>query len=107
MDPRTEDPESWECDCYEEGKEACSRTTIDVDENTCLRANYCEYPKVCEHWKDIYCTADLNDLREALRQQKGLALLKRASQSTLGSKQLSQEEILDQTLDQALSSKTC
>merc|ERR1719198_1114843 len=58
MDPRTEDPESWACDCYEKMKERCAAVEPSIsgyDETLCLRAIFCEEDKVCTSWKSTFC----------------------------------------------------
>merc|ERR1712039_17287 len=66
VDPSNADPESWECDCYEEAHEACDRVEVEHTDLECLRAHYCNFPDVCQTWKDQFCTAALDALRSAL-----------------------------------------
>ena len=56
FDPRTEDPESWECDCFEDFKRKCEQiedsgalTSIYAIE-TCLRAIMCNIPNICPNY---------------------------------------------------------
>jgi len=61
--PPTEDPLAWDCDCYEDAQARCEsiRPTIESANeipfvfSDCLRANFCLYPRVCEHWKTEAC----------------------------------------------------
>merc|ERR1712046_80982 len=47
IDPTSADPESWECDCYAEAHEACSRVDVDNTDVECMRAHYCNFDQVC------------------------------------------------------------
>jgi hypothetical protein len=68
MNPATEDPESWMCDCYETMLSRCQeinmlRISIDV----CIRAQYCQYDRVCASWKAKSChDAEVTDMIQQL-----------------------------------------
>merc|ERR1712039_679955 len=71
--PPTEDPGHWECDCYVEMQKRCALVKDHVgndnySEETCFRAQYCEYPNVCKHWKDRHCdTAEIKTYKDLLQ----------------------------------------
>jgi len=56
LDPATADPESWDCDCVETMKAACSASTTDMD---CFKAHMCNHGGVCRAWKKQHCSASL------------------------------------------------
>ena len=63
IDPITADPESWDCDCYDEMVRRCSEIISKHDLTgfsmaTCLRAEMCNNPLVCEDWKASVCKTD-------------------------------------------------
>eukprot|EP00747_Dinoflagellata_sp_TGD_P186119 gnl/TRDRNA2_/TRDRNA2_42999_c0_seq1.p1 gnl/TRDRNA2_/TRDRNA2_42999_c0~~gnl/TRDRNA2_/TRDRNA2_42999_c0_seq1.p1 ORF type:complete len:655 (-),score=77.11 gnl/TRDRNA2_/TRDRNA2_42999_c0_seq1:124-2088(-) len=70
IDPRTADPESWDCDCFEEMNKRCQDITERhaVDGFTvpkCLRALFCVDPKVCNDWKKLFCySEEMETLKE-------------------------------------------
>jgi len=62
LDPRLEDPEAWDCDCYDEAKQLCSSlipiNTGRTSAAQCLRALYCINLRVCPAWKATFCTSE-------------------------------------------------
>merc|ERR1719198_952857 len=82
MDPRTEDPESWACDCYERMKQRCASVKpmiSDYDESLCLRAQFCSEGKVCQTWKSVMC----HNLGEYEAKLSGVFLSKESQMETL------------------------
>eukprot|EP00747_Dinoflagellata_sp_TGD_P143462 gnl/TRDRNA2_/TRDRNA2_176392_c0_seq44.p1 gnl/TRDRNA2_/TRDRNA2_176392_c0~~gnl/TRDRNA2_/TRDRNA2_176392_c0_seq44.p1 ORF type:complete len:474 (-),score=48.09 gnl/TRDRNA2_/TRDRNA2_176392_c0_seq44:382-1803(-) len=85
--PPHEDPLSWNCDCYEQMTQRCRAIGVsDSQGELCLRAQFCEFPDTCQHWKDVAChqqsVIDMSGrLRAALLQ--GRALMGRASHEEL------------------------
>eukprot|EP00747_Dinoflagellata_sp_TGD_P149960 gnl/TRDRNA2_/TRDRNA2_177067_c0_seq23.p1 gnl/TRDRNA2_/TRDRNA2_177067_c0~~gnl/TRDRNA2_/TRDRNA2_177067_c0_seq23.p1 ORF type:complete len:693 (-),score=81.90 gnl/TRDRNA2_/TRDRNA2_177067_c0_seq23:93-1952(-) len=63
--PPNEDPESWDCDCYEEMLQRCQAVDTknlpkgDYTEDLCLRAHFCIFPRVCAAWKAASCRSPL------------------------------------------------
>jgi len=87
MNPPTEDPESWECDCYDSIEAACiaiadtSGWTIE----RCTQAVFCTTEFVCQHWKDTSCTQSwLPPLISALTEQAALVQHAYASKKRTG-----------------------
>eukprot|EP00747_Dinoflagellata_sp_TGD_P126383 gnl/TRDRNA2_/TRDRNA2_174277_c0_seq14.p1 gnl/TRDRNA2_/TRDRNA2_174277_c0~~gnl/TRDRNA2_/TRDRNA2_174277_c0_seq14.p1 ORF type:complete len:717 (+),score=127.20 gnl/TRDRNA2_/TRDRNA2_174277_c0_seq14:3-2153(+) len=70
--PPTEDPLAWDCDCYEEMLERCRqlKSTLEypVQEQDCLTAQYCEFPRICLAWQKESCDkSPIPQLRNALK----------------------------------------
>lgn len=62
--PPTEDPEAWDCSCYDNMLQRCellrkANSTLHFTTAQCLHSQYCLYPGVCDHWKATEC----NDLK--------------------------------------------
>jgi len=61
MNPGDDDPESWECECHEALDVACvdCYSPGNVVDTTCLEVCYlkemCDYPDICDTWKDEKC----------------------------------------------------
>merc|ERR1712190_212971 len=60
MNPLIEDPESWDCDCYESMHSRCKVVealpdTEDYTEEKCFRALFCVHDGVCRSWKHQFC----------------------------------------------------
>merc|ERR1712157_388098 len=75
IDPSLEDPESWDCDCYEDMQERChtlalKTTSEDLDTfyALCFRAQFCIFDRVCQDWKHLWCSSELQELQEWLIQ---------------------------------------
>lgn len=61
LDPRTEDVQSWTCDCLEEMQLMCLKLSKlhGYSEEDCFRAHYCKDPRVCNAWKvSVQCESD-------------------------------------------------
>merc|ERR1719198_769099 len=59
LDPRLEDPEGWQCDCYERWMEWCANN-LPAGSYTaaeCARGHMCEHADVCCSWKE-YASCD-------------------------------------------------
>lgn len=61
LNPATEDPESWDCDCYVDMKDICQRVQDrqeheDYTDATCFRAIFCNTERVCDFWKASFCS---------------------------------------------------
>eukprot|EP00747_Dinoflagellata_sp_TGD_P083780 gnl/TRDRNA2_/TRDRNA2_162254_c0_seq1.p1 gnl/TRDRNA2_/TRDRNA2_162254_c0~~gnl/TRDRNA2_/TRDRNA2_162254_c0_seq1.p1 ORF type:complete len:164 (+),score=23.14 gnl/TRDRNA2_/TRDRNA2_162254_c0_seq1:645-1136(+) len=55
--PPKEDPESWDCNCFEEMQEKCDRVagTPGYTMEMCLAAQYCLHPNICNRWANVVC----------------------------------------------------
>jgi len=51
IDPASDDPEMWECNCFEEMQNKCGG----MDAN-CFQCIFCENANVCSSWKTKMCT---------------------------------------------------
>merc|ERR1712232_550766 len=72
MNPLVEDPESWDCDCYEVMHTRCDDiSSLPVVQpvyslSDCLRALLCHHDGVCGFWKDEFCSSVSPILHDAL-----------------------------------------
>eukprot|EP00747_Dinoflagellata_sp_TGD_P118861 gnl/TRDRNA2_/TRDRNA2_172907_c0_seq1.p1 gnl/TRDRNA2_/TRDRNA2_172907_c0~~gnl/TRDRNA2_/TRDRNA2_172907_c0_seq1.p1 ORF type:complete len:717 (-),score=105.75 gnl/TRDRNA2_/TRDRNA2_172907_c0_seq1:422-2572(-) len=72
IDPRSADPESWDCDCFEEMHKRCKDKEDDHNVHgfstaICLRAMFCENPKVCQNWKALFCNTErMQSIRQVI-----------------------------------------
>jgi len=135
LDPETEDPESWACDCADTAIKRCTAISHadNYDKAKCLTAMYCDYPHVCTTWADEACSdATVVAMRNllhanALEQRRGATRDWRSPSDTLALNELTktsydegraaarkkraQEELLvnseDQSLDETLAVKQC
>jgi hypothetical protein len=101
LDPATTDPESWECDCYDEAMSLCSKmaTRPEYTEKKCMRALYCNRGDVCSSWKQSACAdPQVQQLQQALLAES--SLLERARTSEKQAESSSE-------LNEALISKAC
>merc|ERR1712107_281348 len=67
VNPALEDPESWNCDCWDNMHSRCQmiaggtkgfageRGLAPAFVADCIRAQFCLYPPVCASWLDVYC----------------------------------------------------
>merc|ERR1711879_768936 len=53
INPLVQDAESWTCDCFDEMKQACR--ALGAHDDLCMRAQFCEHPRVCNSWKEQAC----------------------------------------------------
>jgi len=54
IDPAVEDPESWDCECFQEMKESCQD---EGDEKACFKKILCDNAAVCASWKAEQCSS--------------------------------------------------
>eukprot|EP00747_Dinoflagellata_sp_TGD_P212283 gnl/TRDRNA2_/TRDRNA2_85405_c1_seq1.p1 gnl/TRDRNA2_/TRDRNA2_85405_c1~~gnl/TRDRNA2_/TRDRNA2_85405_c1_seq1.p1 ORF type:complete len:589 (-),score=78.19 gnl/TRDRNA2_/TRDRNA2_85405_c1_seq1:90-1835(-) len=77
--PPTEDPMSWDCDCWEAMHTLCHDIGIYNGKQLqmCLTAQYCMHPKICRHWHADQCTNNpaIESLQVKLKKAKEKALL--------------------------------
>eukprot|EP00747_Dinoflagellata_sp_TGD_P182435 gnl/TRDRNA2_/TRDRNA2_36685_c0_seq1.p1 gnl/TRDRNA2_/TRDRNA2_36685_c0~~gnl/TRDRNA2_/TRDRNA2_36685_c0_seq1.p1 ORF type:complete len:531 (-),score=61.95 gnl/TRDRNA2_/TRDRNA2_36685_c0_seq1:115-1707(-) len=72
--PPFEDPESWDCDCYEEMLKRCKRADLTkfpkgyYTEKMCLRAHFCMNARVCSAWKAVACKGAVEHMQTALHE---------------------------------------
>jgi hypothetical protein len=50
QDPSVSDPETWDCDCFENMKQTCGG----VDQ-ACFNRLMCSHPNICSSWKESNC----------------------------------------------------
>merc|ERR1712100_445894 len=57
--PPTEDPASWDCDCWDGMQKRCDEfgATDAVARTSCLTAQYCLHPRICKGWQKKFCEA--------------------------------------------------
>merc|ERR1712187_658800 len=53
INPLVQDVESWTCDCFQEVRHACQ--SHGAPDELCVRAQFCEHPRVCHSWKEQAC----------------------------------------------------
>jgi len=53
FDPSTEDPESWECECFDEMAESCGGPNEE-----CIRKMMCNKCSLCLSWKQTHCSSN-------------------------------------------------
>jgi hypothetical protein len=59
INPLVQDPQSWACDCFDEMLSSCTALAgANVTEELCMRAKFCEDPRVCSAWKQQACDED-------------------------------------------------
>eukprot|EP00747_Dinoflagellata_sp_TGD_P121480 gnl/TRDRNA2_/TRDRNA2_173436_c2_seq1.p1 gnl/TRDRNA2_/TRDRNA2_173436_c2~~gnl/TRDRNA2_/TRDRNA2_173436_c2_seq1.p1 ORF type:complete len:257 (-),score=40.80 gnl/TRDRNA2_/TRDRNA2_173436_c2_seq1:306-1076(-) len=107
IDPRTEDPLSWHCDCYEEMMERCralrKKTTSSVSQAACISAQFCEHPRVCSAWKKEVChSGEIPGLRRALNLHTALL-----ARSVATSRSLEEQGSVKDNVDSTAKRKTC
>eukprot|EP00747_Dinoflagellata_sp_TGD_P143466 gnl/TRDRNA2_/TRDRNA2_176392_c0_seq49.p1 gnl/TRDRNA2_/TRDRNA2_176392_c0~~gnl/TRDRNA2_/TRDRNA2_176392_c0_seq49.p1 ORF type:complete len:465 (-),score=48.57 gnl/TRDRNA2_/TRDRNA2_176392_c0_seq49:409-1803(-) len=110
--PPHEDPLSWNCDCYEQMTQRCKDIGASAKMEICIRAQFCEHPHTCQHWKDAECNqqtvADMvTRLRSAFLQTGGRnstshfsALMNRASHEDM-------KASVSAEMDSSLEHKAC
>jgi len=63
INPETEDPEAWACDCWENMLQRCVKLEYiaGYDQDVCIRSQFCYDPRVCTSWKepDSRCSDDI------------------------------------------------
>lgn len=50
VDPGTDDPESWDCECLEDMKKSCNGVNPE-----CFKGIMCKFNEVCKSWKEEHC----------------------------------------------------
>merc|ERR1712087_1054335 len=102
------DPESWDCDCYEEAHSVCERVEVEHTDLECLRAHYCNFPNVCQAWKDQFCNANLDQLRDALLAEANSGSLTQIRQQQMTSRaNATSHKKMQRSWDSTTSSKNC
>ena len=56
--PANDDPESWECECAGDLDAACPPTST-PDLAHCYLEKMCNYPDICQSWKEAKCPTSL------------------------------------------------
>lgn len=104
MDPRYEDPESWECDCFVQMQSTCEAVQQEhPDLNSmrhCLSGLWCQSDLVCSEWVDLVChTPDVEPYATYFKDADAL-LQKHVMQETGTEKRLA-------SLDSTMGGKLC
>lgn len=57
LDPRHEDVQAWDCDCYDALMASCDtqRNQSEYSDAKCVRAQLCKEPRICAAWKARWC----------------------------------------------------
>jgi len=74
--PPTEDPEGWNCDCFEEMHQRCrhldTANLTNFSQTLCLRAVFCTSTRVCSTWRAEMCNSpEVLELMAALDAESG------------------------------------
>lgn len=82
--PPTEDPESWDCDCWADMHTRCNAVSEQITGyqlDLCLRAQYCMHPRISTAWRDaVACDGtEMMTYRNKITNSMQGALLERAS----------------------------
>lgn len=75
INPLIEDPESWQCDCFDEMLQRCERMVgvAGYTKTRCLQAQWCDHDFVCDFWKKSICSdSSMDILRSALKNSSSL-----------------------------------
>merc|ERR1719343_785440 len=71
INPYFDDPESWDCDCFEEIQKRCVVAAPGTSGGDalvqCFRASFCLHAHVCQEWKDTWCEST-SEFQDALQQ---------------------------------------
>ena len=85
--PPTEDPMSWDCDCWDEMLIRCKSigAGVGLQLQMCLTAQYCSHGKICKHWWEEHCKENpqVDAMNEALRAHADLAVMQEADNTSL------------------------
>merc|ERR1712176_1429788 len=77
--PQLEDPESWDCDCYDGIEKKCKtiESHPDYTMEKCMRAIICQWDRICDTWAEQQCRDGyIERLQQAMTDA---ALLQRAA----------------------------
>lgn len=73
INPLVQDAESWSCDCFEDMHSSCAAVAASpygaaiYTEELCIRAKFCEHPRVCSAWKELACDEpEIQDMQKAV-----------------------------------------
>eukprot|EP00747_Dinoflagellata_sp_TGD_P102828 gnl/TRDRNA2_/TRDRNA2_168778_c1_seq20.p1 gnl/TRDRNA2_/TRDRNA2_168778_c1~~gnl/TRDRNA2_/TRDRNA2_168778_c1_seq20.p1 ORF type:complete len:817 (-),score=96.32 gnl/TRDRNA2_/TRDRNA2_168778_c1_seq20:123-2378(-) len=114
MNPDTEDPAAWQCDCWEEMQKRCEQVNHHMSPNpalkTCLRAQFCLHPKVCSEWTAAKChSSDVKEVMAKLQATSSLTQLtamQNRSKEGQSSVQVAQRERANE-FDDTMGGKKC
>lgn len=116
LNPLVQDAQSWACDCFDEMRSACAvlaseatNATVFSDE-LCMRAKFCEHPRICSTWKEAACDDDeiqhMQTLLASADAGPGRLLSSRRDAARNDASQ-SNRNTGDGELDRALMTKSC
>jgi len=113
MNPGDDDPESWECECHKALDVACDHCYSPGNVGTtCLEVCYldqmCDYPDICDTWKDAKCQSLLLS-RNNVSVQEDVAVLKdmQGRRQPPGSTSSFDPAELDESISGKAAKKTC
>jgi len=75
IDPRTADPEAWDCQCMADLKDQCA-DKADDEQADCFRQLMCGHEAICAAWKSSFCGGGLI---EAIQQRTSTKVKKSAA----------------------------
>jgi len=58
IDPSSDDPEAWSCECMESMEEQCSGEDRKKEKEECYREKICGAKKICQSWKEDNCDSE-------------------------------------------------
>jgi hypothetical protein len=112
INPLVQDPQSWACDCFDEMVSSCTAliahapADINVTEELCMRAKFCEDSRVCSAWKRQACDADEVTQVQSMLGDAPHRMLS-ARRGTAGRSSSMSDSPNDGALERVLESKQC
>eukprot|EP00747_Dinoflagellata_sp_TGD_P145452 gnl/TRDRNA2_/TRDRNA2_176590_c2_seq27.p1 gnl/TRDRNA2_/TRDRNA2_176590_c2~~gnl/TRDRNA2_/TRDRNA2_176590_c2_seq27.p1 ORF type:complete len:341 (-),score=38.41 gnl/TRDRNA2_/TRDRNA2_176590_c2_seq27:210-1232(-) len=88
INPPTEDPLGWDCDCFEEMHDRCKALGAKKKSmkwgqmQACVRAHFCLHPNICEPWRAAVC--DTKKMKKWTKAIDSLSVLAQQSNRSLG-----------------------
>merc|ERR1712151_758591 len=115
LNPLVQDAQSWACDCFDEMRSACAvlaseatNATLFTDE-LCMRAKFCEHPRICATWKEQACDDDeiqhMQTLLTGVEAGPGRLLASRRDRAPDGASQSDRNTGDGEAIDRALMTK--
>jgi len=117
LNPLVQDAQSWACDCFDEMRSACAvlaseaiNATLYTDE-LCMRAKFCEHPRICAPWKELACDDDeiqhMQTLLAGVEAGSGRLLASRRAKVRGGASRSDRNTGEAEAFDRALMTKSC
>lgn len=102
IDPLHDDPESWDCDCFETMKQTCENVNHPMTQ--CMTALMCAHPRVCQSWKSTSKCADVASITQQIQRS---SLLERADENKTRQQQSKDSRTDGANFDTSLGLKAC